>query len=279
MPTPAPLLLPLQQSSEYAATLRLLGREVLCVRTEVPLRLVRRRFGPIPVTYLPRGALACADRKSLVRALPLCHLRLIIPESPEDAGRLRRAIPVLTPQYVAEWALPPEGVPALWQGLHGKWRNRLRRAMEAQAEVAIRPFDPLRHAPLLAREAAQRQQRRYRALPSSFVAAFARANPGQTRMIEARQDGQVIAFVLLLLHPPVATYLIGWTGAAGRDIHAHNRLLWEAACWLSAEGFQRFDLGGVETDANPSLARFKLGTGATPRPLGPTLVLPPGLPA
>ena len=52
-------------------------------------------------------------------------------------------------------------------------------------------------------------------------------------------------------------------------------MLARAAEALRAEGVAWLDLGSVDTEAAPGLARFKLGTGAELRRLGATcLVLP-----
>ena len=50
---------------------------------------------------------------------------------------------------------------------------------------------------------------------------------------------------------------------------------WQAAQALRAEGVRWLDLGSVDNEAAPGLARFKLGTGARLCRLGATcLVLP-----
>ena len=67
--------------------------------------------------------------------------------------------------------------------------------------------------------------------------------------------------MLFLLHGVAATYEIGWSGERGREMHAHNLLLWQAIGELQARGVRRLDLGGVNTGRSAGLARFKLGTG------------------
>jgi hypothetical protein len=47
-------------------------------------------------------------------------------------------------------------------------------------------------------------------------------------------------------------------------------LLWQAAVWLAGQGTRTLDLGAVDTVSAAGVARFKLGTGATARPLGGT---------
>jgi hypothetical protein len=179
------------------------------------------------------------------------------------------------PAEVAEWHL---GSPAADRrgALHPKWRASLRQA-EA-AGLALRA-EPWRGEPghwLLLREAAQRRARRYRGLPQALACAWGQ-DRGASLLLSAWAGGEAVAGILLLLHPPVATYQIGWSGEAGRRARAHHLLLWTAAERLAAEGYRRLDLGLIDQRANPGLARFKRRTGATVRSLGGSWVRLPGL--
>lgn len=281
----------LQQHPRYGRAVgRLGGRAELLRLCEAGqdiahLQLLRRRLGPVPVAWLGRGPVWRPEigddaRAAALVALPrlLPGLAALMPETAADARLLSRAgLPALfTPQSVAELDLT-HPAPARLNAQHGKWRNRLRKAEAAGLHVAHRPLDPDRDAPLLDLELAQRRARRYAALPPAFTRAWAAEGPGTTRLFTATCKGEVAAFLLLLLHPPVATYHIGWTGAQGRRASAHHLLLWQAAEWLARMGYARLDLGSVDTDAAPGLARFKLGSGATLRQLGPTLLRLPAL--
>ena len=72
-----------------------------------------------------------------------------------------------------------------------------------------------------------------------------------------------------------ATYHMGWTSDAGRAAGVHAVMLTRAAEALQAEGVRWLDLGSVDTEASPGLARFKLGTGARLKRLGATLLVLP----
>ncbi|MCZ0810994.1 MAG: lipid II:glycine glycyltransferase FemX [Pseudomonadota bacterium] len=250
-------------------------------RVQASAQILQRRFGPFRVCYLPRGpvwAPETGDRSralvlhALLRALPPA-LWIATPETMRDKDPYRSAgfRAVMTPQHMAELDLTyPQAQRLSHQ--HGKWRNRLRRAQAGGLDILSRQLDPIRDMALLQREAAQRRARGYAALPPEFALSWAACSQDATRLFIARRDGQTVAFMLFLLHPPVATYHIGWTGSAGRALSAHHLLLWEAANWLAARGHTRLDLGLVDTSAAPGLARFKLGSGANPRPLGPAML-------
>jgi len=82
------------------------------------------------------------------------------------------------------------------------------------------------------------------------------------RLLVAEQGEEPVAAVLLATHGSAATYLVGWTGEAGRDLRATHLLLWRAVEALKADGKSWFDLGGISDDA-PGVARFKRGLGGT----------------
>ncbi len=276
-----PDLLPLQQSPGYVAALRHLGRDVTDIHAGdgPPILMLRRRFGPTAVCYTLRADLRGA-RRSALRNLPRRHFRIIIPEDYSPTGlrpSLRNGLPILTPQHVAELNLSGSGTDDLWRGMHGKWRNRLRRALDGPLTVRGSPLEYARHAPLLHLEQTQWTKRGYSSYPLGFLAAYAETAKDQTCLIQARLNGETLAFTLFLIHGAIATYAIGWTGAEGRRIHAHNLLMWHAMTGFRDRGIRRIDLGSLDTDRCRSLARFKLGCGARARPLGPTLLIPPGV--
>lgn len=275
-----PDLLPLQQSPGYAAALRQFGCDVTDIDAGdgPPILMLRRRFGPTAVCFTPRADLRGA-RRSALRNLPRRHFRIIIPEdcSRTGLGPFNNGLPILTPQHVAELNLSGSGTDDLWRGMHGKWRNRLRRALDGPLTVREIPLEYTHHAPLLHLEQTQRVKRGYSSYPLGFLAAYSETAKDQTYLIQARLNGETLAFMLFLIHGAVATYAIGWTGAKGRRNHAHNLLMWHAMTGSRDRGIRRIDLGSLDTDRGRSLARFKLGCGARARPLGPTLLIPPGV--
>ncbi|MEM7058470.1 MAG: GNAT family N-acetyltransferase, partial [Pseudomonadota bacterium] len=80
----------------------------------------------------------------------------------------------------------------------------------------------------------------------------------------AYSEEDPIAAMLFRLHGRRATYHIGWTGPEGKRLNAHNLLMWTAMTRLPKAGVERLDLGGLNTEDVPGIARFKLGSGARP---------------
>ncbi len=175
-------------------------------------------------------------------------------------------VPLVTPVHHAIWALEGD----LRAGLAGKWRNRLVAAERAGVQVQPAGRDGLEA--LLAAEGAQRRMRGYRALPAGFTRALPE---GSLRLWGWRHAGAFAAGMGFIVHGSSATYHLGWASEAAKAAGVHGVMLLQAAEALRAEGVLWLDLGQVDTEAAPGLARFKLGTGADLRRLGATcLVLP-----
>ena len=248
------------------------------------MQVVTRKVGPMTIAWLPRGPVwadgtSPDQRRAVLNGLPDAlntkAMWVIAPDCADDAECFRNT-PLVSPQYVAEIDLTatPD---MLLAAQHGKWRNRLRHAQGSGLRVVHRPFRTDRDMQLLLHEATQRLHRHYRALPPEFAQAWAQTSPKQSRLFSVFRGHAALAYLLVLLHKPVATYHIGWSGPEGRRFSAHNLGLWEAMNWLSKKGYERFDLGPVDTQNSPGLARFKIGSGATVRALGPTCLRVPRL--
>ncbi len=185
-------------------------------------------------------------------------------------------LPVVTPISVAELPLDPD--PSIMRArLAGKWRNRLVRAEDVGLHLrgGLLPPDP--HHWVFKAEAAQRKSARYKGLPFAYTRAWIESGGRRSaRLFTAEANGRIVAAMLFLLHKPGASYHIGWCDPEGRRLGAHPLLMWNAMCWLAERGFTMIDLDVIDTDTEPGLARFKLGTGAQVVTLGATRLLAPG---
>lgn len=273
----------MQQHPHYARCLLTLGTQAVAVEifdgtTRVGrAQIYRRQFGPVRAFWLPRGPVWQGDQPPGFRRCALRALRrsidgrglwLVSPDTENGpdgmALRLTRRLRVAETDLAGDQA-------ARRAVLHPRWRNHLNRAERAGLEIearALRPDD----ATLLRNELAQRHSRRYIALPPAFTDSWAAEMPTASRLFIARQGKIPIAFMLFLLHAPVASYHLGWTGPEGRQVAAHALLLWHASAWLAGEGYRRLDLGTLDA-TNPGLSEFKLRSGAIARDLGATRLL------
>jgi lipid II:glycine glycyltransferase (peptidoglycan interpeptide bridge formation enzyme) len=155
-------------------------------------------------------------------------------------------------------------LPTLKAGLEGKWRNRLNKAL-ATEKIRFHVQPSLKRCEwLLGKELDQREAKKFHGLPTEFVQAYiaAAADHRQAFVVAYAELGKnTIAGMLFLIHGQVASYHMGWADEEGRQLSAHNALLWESVAYLQAMGIELLDLGGVNTHDLPGISRFKLGTG------------------
>lgn len=306
----------LPQHPLFAAALARLGAPPERIDTpDGPVTLVLRRIGPLRLAAALRAPPLSGEalRRLRRRGLRLCEPDRLLADgelgddlshgSPgaggppdgrwrdggrhsggPDNSRDRPACPlrqagfrqVITPAHVAELPLGGDARDRRAR-MQGKWRNRLNRAERAGLAVRDLPFAGAPADWLVAREGEMRRARRYRTLHPDVARAWAAADPGAARLFLALEDDGPVAGMLFLVHGAAASYHMGWSGPAGRAAGAHHLLLARAADWLADSGVLSIDLGTVDTEGTPGLARFKTGAGARIRPLGGSWMALPGL--
>ncbi len=245
-----------------------------------PLALVQsfcRNRALVRFARVMRGPVWLIDPLADARAPQVCaaiadhHRRrrfgdflLWLAELPQDARsdtmlRAQGLRPVVT-GYSSVWLEldPPLGT--LRAKLHGKWRNALQQA--EKSGITVEAVDhPRRLNQMLLLYDRFRRKKRFLGPNGDFIAALARADRGAVIALTARRERDLVAGVILVRHGASATYLASWTSDAGRAGQAHNLLLWRGIEALKAGGCRWLDLGGVNTESQPGIARFKLGLG------------------
>lgn len=249
------------------------GADVLAVASVVQRRwgrLISR--GPVWVPGVDRRTRLAGMR----RFARFPGATLMTPEAEEAAGF--GLIPLVTSMHHAIWDLRPDPED-LRRGLAGKWRNRLGVAERAGLVPSPATSAGLHRllSRLLVAEAAMRQRRGYRSLPPQFYRALP---PEGWRIWGWHQGTTLRAGLAFYRHGPAAgggaSYLLGWGDQVAREAGVQGLMLWQAALALRAEGVGWLDLGSLDAEAAPGLARFKLGTGAALRKLGATSLVLPG---
>jgi len=189
-----------------------------------------------------------------------------LPDTPESMS-LMRALGMrrMVTGYSTVWLdIRPDG-DSLLGGLHGKWRNGLRAAEKAGVRVRPADRDKAFEKSMVAYDQFRRN-RKFIGPPADLIRNIHSAprssdKAGNVRVWEAIQDNEPVAGIAVVRHGASATYLAGWTDSEGRHQNAHNLLLWRAITKLREAGTDWLDLGGVDTDSAPGIARFKLGLG------------------
>ena len=246
---------------------------------EAPLALLqafRKTYWCLGVTRILRGPVWLIDPLRDPRAAAICRsiagryrsrrLDFLswLPELPDEARSaalveaqgLRRVVT----GYSSAWLDLRQSPEALLGGLHGKWRAALRKAEREGLVVERDEKERQRQASLLLYDSF-RHRKRFVGPSGDFIAAVAAADRQALLSLSARRGGELVAGLVVLRHGASATYMASWTSAEGRAGQAHNLLLWRGIEALMAGGTQWLDLGGLNTESQHGLARFKLGLG------------------
>jgi len=275
----------LQQAWDYGAALADLGIQVhrallrhadgtpaalaqfICRRMALYLQLASCSRGPVWSPQLDAAACAQALRQ-LRKTLPVGAVRVPLFSFEATAEQLAPAqtqgMSRVMTGYSTVMLDITQNEPALRAQLEGKWRNRL---VKALAQPRLQVHAAASHSRLqwlLEREQQQRQTRHFGGLPASFVQAYvARGGKSRPNFVVgwAEHGRQTVAAMLFLLHGARATYHIGWADDEGRELNAHNAVLWTSLPVLRSQDVRTLDLGGVNTRDLAGISRFKLGTG------------------
>jgi hypothetical protein len=192
---------------------------------------------------------------------------LIAPELPatseatiRDNGYRRRD----APPWRSAWIDLTRPLPLLRANLQGKWRNMLS-AAEHQGLQIVASSDDGEFLWLMDRYQELMAEKKFRGPDPKLLAALRAAapSPGDALVLCAHHAGERVAGLFLFRHGRAATYVVGWTGAAGRRLRANNLLLWTAITALTERGVHDFDLGGIDDALTPGVAAFKRGMGGT----------------
>lgn len=272
----------LQQAWAYGDALKALGVVILRATVWDGPRLVavaqfmcRRVLGYLSVASCTRGPVWAADVGTEQRQQVYGHLRQTLPLAPlkvvlfspdvglDQAQELHGRSRVMTGYSTVLLDLT-KPLPLLKAQLEGKWRNRLVKVLgHEKIRFHVQPSRK-RCDWLLDKELDQREAKKFHGLPVAFVRHYidAVADPSQAFAVAYAELGKnTIAAMLFLIHGRVASYHMGWADAEGRQLNAHNALLWQAMVYFKDRQIEMLDLGGVNTHDLPGISRFKLGTG------------------
>lgn len=148
------------------------------------------------------------------------------------------------------------GPDALMGALNGKWRTDLRLALKSGL-VLERGTGTAIEARFLTMLRAVQTAKGFR---PEIGPQFHFPLHGEDYAVEtliAVKSGQDVAGIVTGTAGTCATYLFGATADAGRPLRAGYFLTWEAVRLAQARGLAWYDLGGIDAETNPDVARFK----------------------
>ncbi len=272
----------LQQDWAYGASLMMLGVPVLRARVilnDQPVaqaQFIVRKWAGLgamalctrgPVWHQPLSPTEEADvYKALKKSVPLSGIRLMV-ITPEVAqgqvhglSAMRR---VMSGMSTVMLDLTPS-LEDLRAQLDRRWRHRLGGGEASEMSIHRVGTNVGQYRWLLDAEMQQRTDKKLAGLPLAFFDNYvhSRKQPAQNILtLRADLGRDRIAAMMFLIHGSAATYQVGWTSDKGREMHAHNLILWKGIEELKSRGIRMLDLGGVNTIRSAGIARFKMSTG------------------
>jgi hypothetical protein len=272
----------LQQDWAYGSSLKMLGVPVLRAQVSrdgepvAQAQFIVRQWGRL-------GAIALCTRG------PLWHKPLTPEEEAQAYGAMKNSLPLKGIRFMAVSPEVPKGhvhglsplrriytglstvildltVPldTLRARLDRRWRHRLVGAQGSEMTVERVGTNAGQYRWLLEAEMQQRTEKKLDGLPLAFFDHYAQSRKQPSKNIltlRADKGRERVAGMMFLLHGEAATYHVGWTSEQGREMHAHNLILWKAIEELKSRGIRVLDLGGVNTTRSAGIARFKMSTG------------------
>jgi len=239
--------------------------------------MCRRVLGYLSIASCTRGpvwapGVGVAQRQQvyglLRKSLPLSRVKVVL-FSPDvalnEADELSGLARVMTGYSTVLLDLT-KPLSTLKTELDGKWRNRLVKVL-GHEKIRFHVLPSRKRCDwLLGKEIDQREAKKFHGLPVEFVRHYidASSDPAQAFAVAYAELGKnTIAAMLFLVHGRVASYHMGWADTEGRQLNAHNALLWQAMTYFQDLQIEVLDLGGVNTHDLPGISRFKLGTGGS----------------
>ncbi len=272
----------LQQDWAYGSSLAMLGVPVLRARVVregeqvAQAQFIVRKWGSLGAMALctrgPVWSQVLTPKEEsqvyalLKKTLPLSGIRFmaVTPEVaagvPHGLSPMRR---IMSGMSTVMLDLTPS-LDALRAQLDRRWRHRLVGGENSEMVIHRVGTNAGQYRWLLDAEMKQRTDKNLDGLPVQFFDLYvdARKQPAKNILtLRADVGRDRVAAMMFLIHGQAATYQVGWTSDQGRDLHAHNLILWKGIEDLKERGVRMLDLGGVNTVRSAGIARFKMSTG------------------
>lgn len=147
--------------------------------------------------------------------------------------------------------------------LKRNWRGALRQGVDAKLDIRIDRDGSsiLSFIDYHERERARKQYqiRRVELLKNELKNA---AMLKELLILWAVEGTEPVAAIAIVMHGNSATYRAGWSLGRGRELRAHNVLLWDAVTILKSAHYRALDLGGTTPiSGSDGYIKFKQGMG------------------
>lgn len=150
----------------------------------------------------------------------------------------------------------------LREGLHQKWRRKLRKAENAGVEVVERSDqEPFQLLDIFYRELRDRKD--FKGVDPEIFARSQRALPDAEKMslVVAYYDGEPVAVHVTSHLGDTAIALLVAGNEKGYSCWSSYLAWWKALTISNDRGMKQFDFGGIDFENNLNVSRFKAGMG------------------
>lgn len=234
-----------------------------------PFKLVELFRGPIWFYQTPERTWLEDFAKLFAKEYPRGFLqrRRWLPEWPDsDDARValkQNGFRETRDFYETIWLNLTESEEKIRASLKKNWRADLKKGASSEIDVRI-DRDGSSIEMFLEYHEKERSRKKYRTRSKNLLSAELKnaAILKELLILWAIETDEPAAAIAIVMHGNSATYRAGWSLARGRELHAHNVLLWDAVTMLKNSNYRALDLGGTTPNSGSAgYIKFKQGMG------------------
>ena len=176
-----------------------------------------------------------------------------------------------TPPYASGLLNLQASEDELLMGLKKKWRYSLKKSQSHGVNVIVLDGTNKDYEALLKRYKRLKIENDFSGVPDSLISSLARqkAKGWKFNFIVAQKTKSLsidncYGMLVSLCHGDVSTYFIGETNEKGRELQVNYLLLWQAIINAKSNGYNWFDVGGLDATTPKGIAHFKKGLQSEP---------------
>jgi hypothetical protein len=234
-----------------------------------PFKLVELFRGPIWFYEEPEPSWLQEFAKILAQEYPRRWLqrRRWLPEWPDSqvarAMLKQHGFRASKDYYETIWLDLTRSEEELRASLRKNWRADLNKGSKAEIDIRI-DKDGSSIPVFLDYNEQERARKKYRTRGRDLLKNELQnaATLKELLILWALDGTDPVAAIAIVMHGNSATYRAGWSLDRGRQLHAHNVLLWDAMTMLKRSNYRALDLGGTTpTPGSKGYIKFKMGMG------------------
>ena len=234
-----------------------------------PFKMVELYRGPIWFYESPEASWLEEFAKLFAKEYPrgLLQRRRWLPEWP-DSETARKTLKRLGFKgtknfYETIWLDLTRPEDELRASLKSNWRGHLNRGVNAELDIRI-DRDGSSIPLFIDYHEQERTRKKYLTRGADLLTNELKnaATLKELLILWAVEGKEPVAAVAIVMHGNSATYRAGWSLERGRELRAHNVLLWDAVTMLKGAQYRALDLGGTTpTSGSAGYIKFKQGMG------------------